>query len=825
LDPDQFYSVYGDDSTTIDDTDSQGAFYLRVDWDKSNALWGNYNTDLTGTEFGQYNRSLYGAKLEHRNTRITKFGDNKTELHVFASEAQTAAAHNSFNATGGSLYYLRDTQVVQGSEKIWVEVRSRDTEQVVESVVLEHGRDYDIDHLQGRIILTRPLTQVDLGSGPSIIKDSPLEGNDVFLLVDYEFRPDAFEADDLTAGARGKAWVNDYIAIGGTYVNEEREGVDYELKGADVTLRAGKGTYLKFEYAESDAQQAASSFASANGGISFNGINQQTLIGNTDTDGEAIGVEARVNLSEFTENEEGFVMAWYKDRDEGFSSVARLDDGVETTDVGLHAEWRASDRLLLSTKVTNLDKDEQIEELNASIQANYELTNKLTVGAELRYEDDDDLTPADLDGEATLGGLELRYQLNEQTEVYTSGQTVISDSGDYESNAQGTVGINKQVNNKLAIKAEVTSGDRGDAVVLGGEYAITPNMNFSLNAGFGSGAVSSVGTNYTTGSGLELYGSYAIDPDRTDAGGNMFTFGSRRHFQNGLTLYSESQFGEGEEEQSGARTFGLDFDLTDQWRLSASLQTNDLERDAGDIDRRAATIGASYRGDRMKFGSVLEYREDDDSALNSDNTQWVTSNTIEWQKSESLKLLGKLDLSTTQSDANKNDEAKYVELDLGFAYRPHFSDRLNILGKYAFLYDLPSSGQDTSATDRRDHVFSLEGLYDFNNEWEFGAKLAWRSGDVRQQRGAGPWFETGARLAVLRARYHMIKNWDGLFEYRWLETEEGDDSRDGALAGVYRHVGDHMKVGVGYNFTDFDDDLTNNDYDADGWFFDIIGKY
>jgi len=825
LDPDKYYSVYGDDSTTIDDTDSQGMFYIRVDWDKSNALWGNYNTDLTGTEFGQYNRSLYGAKIEHRNTRITKFGDNKHELHLFASEAQTAAAHNSFNATGGSLYYLRDTQVVQGSEKIWVEIRSRDTEQVVENVTLEHGRDYDIDYLQGRIILSRPLTQVDLGFGPSIIKDAPLEGNDVYLLVDYEYRPDAFEADDLTAGARGKAWINDYIAIGGTYVNEEREGVDYELKGADVTLRAGKGTYIKFEYAESEAQQAANSFASANGGISFNNFNQQTLIGNTDTDGEAIGVEARVNLSEFTENEEGFVMAWYKDRDEGFSSVARLDDGIETTDIGLHAEWQASDRLLLTSKITNLDKDDQREELNASVQANYELTDKLSVGAELRYEDDDDLTVADLDGEAVLGGLELRYQLNEDTEVYTSGQSVISDSGDYESNAQATVGVNKQVSNKLAMKAEVTSGDRGDAVVLGGEYAITPNMNFSLNAGFGSGAASSVGTNYTTGNGLELYGSYSIDPDRTDAGGDMFTFGSRRHYQNGLTLYTESQFGEGEEEQSAARTFGLDFDLTDQWRLSASLQTNDLELDAGDIERRAATIGASFRGDRVKFGSVLEYREDDDQGSNSDNTQWVTSNTIEWQKSESLKLLGKLDLSATQSDANNNDEGKYVELDLGFAYRPNFNDRLNILGKYAFLYDLATTGQDTSDTDRRDHVFSLEGLYDFNNEWEFGAKFAWRHGDVRQQRGAGPWFETGARLAVLRARYHVIKNWDGLFEYRWLESETGDDDKQGALLGAYRHLGKNFKVGVGYNFTDFSDDLTDNDYDSDGWFFDIVGKY
>jgi len=825
LDPDKYYSVYGDDSTTIDDTDSQGNIYLRIDWDKSNALWGNYNTDLTGTEFAQYNRSLYGAKLEHRNLKTTKYGDTKHELHAFASEANTAAAHNSFNATGGSLYYLRDTQVVQGSEKIWVEVRSRDTEQVVESYVLQHGEDYDIDYLQGRIILTRPLTQIALASGPNIIQDGPLEGNDVFLLADYEFQPDGFETDDLTVGIRGKAWINDYIALGGTYVDEERDGTDYELKGADVTLRAGKGTYLKFEYAESDAQQAANSFASANGGISFNGINQQSLLGNTDTDGEAIGLEGRINLSEFTENQEGFVMAWYKDRDEGFSSVARLDDGIETTDVGLHAEWKASDALTLSTKVTNLDRDDLSEDLNASVQADYGVSDRLSVGAELRYEDIDDQTVADQDGDAVLSGLALRYKVNDLTEVYTSGQVVLSDSGDYESNAQATVGISKQVNHKLSLIGELTSGDRGDAVVLGGEYAITPNMNLSLNAGFGSGAATTVGTNYTMSNGLELYGSYAVDPDRTDSGNNLFTFGSRRQYQNGLSIYSESQFGEGDEEQSAARTYGLDFDLTDQWRLSASLQTNDLDRDAGDIDRRSATIGASYKGDTMKFGTVLEYREDDDNALGSDNTQWITSNTIEWQRSESLRLLGKLDLSTTHSDSNKNDEAKYVELDLGFAYRPTNNDRLNILGKYTFLYDLATSGQDTSQPDERSHIFSIEALYDVNNEWEIGGKLAYRAGDIRLQRGSGPWFETGAHLAVVRARYHLLKKWDALFEYRWLENETDDDDRDGALLGAYRHVGKHMKIGAGYNFTDFSDDLTDNDYDSDGWFFDIVGKY
>ncbi|MFK7816573.1 MAG: hypothetical protein AB8B92_09570, partial [Gammaproteobacteria bacterium] len=827
LDPDQYYAVYGDDSVTIDDTDSQGMIYLRVDWDKSMALWGNYNTDITGTEFAQYNRSLYGAKVEHRNVNTTDFGDHKHELHAFASEAQNVAAHNEFIATGGSLYYLRNTEVVQGSEKVWVEVRNRDSEQVTENITLKQGQDYDIDYLQGRIILTRPLTQVDLGNGPGIIRNEPLEGDDVFLLVDYEYNPDSFEPDDITAGVRGKAWLNKYIGLGATYINEERDAEDYELKGADLTIKAGKGTYLKFEYAESDAIQTNQSLISNNGGISFD---NQILADDPSGKSEAFGIEARANFAEMTNNKhQGFLMAWWKDRDAGFSSTARIDDGIQTKDIGLEGAYQVSNNLELSTRVTNLDKEGVNELTTASVQADYSLTDKLIIGAELRHEDEDRevsaVTGVRNSSKATLGGLGLRYKLNRETELYTTGQLVLSDSGDYQDNAGFTLGASRQVNSKLALKGEVFHGDRGEAFIIGGEYAVTPNSNISINAGFGEGAATQIGTNYTTAGGLELYGSYAIDPDRTDSGANKYTFGTKRKLQNGLQIYSESQFGEGDDEQSIGRTYGLEYDVTEEWRLSASLQTNDLEIGSGDIDRRAATIGARFKNNAVRFGSVLEYREDDDQTTDLDNTQWVTSNTVEWQKSESLRLLAKLDLSTTHSERNKHDEARYAEFDLGFAYRPTFNDRLNILGKYTFLYDLGTSGQEDSTVDERSHIFSLEGLYDLNQKWELGAKYAHREGDVRFSRGSGEWFESGAHLAVIRTRYHFIKKWDALMEYRWLEAETEDDDKKGFLIGAYRHIGNNFKVGAGYNFTDFDDDLTDQDYESDGWFFDVVGKY
>ncbi len=63
-----------------------------------------------------------------------------------------------------------------------------------------------------------------------------------------------------------------------------------------------------------------------------------------------------------------------------------------------------------------------------------------------------------------------------------------------------------------------------------------------------------------------------------------------------------------------------------------------------------------------------------------------------------------------------------------------------------------------------------------------------------------------------------------MVEYRRLRVREDDSVKDGYLVGIDRHVGDHMKIGVGYNFADFSDDLRILDYDQRGWFLNIVGK-
>jgi hypothetical protein len=55
-----------------------------------------------------------------------------------------------------------------------------------------------------------------------------------------------------------------------------------------------------------------------------------------------------------------------------------------------------------------------------------------------------------------------------------------------------------------------------------------------------------------------------------------------------------------------------------------------------------------------------------------------------------------------------------------------------------------------------------------------------------------------------------------------LNLPDVDQRRRGALAAVYRYVGENMKVGVGYNFTDFSDDLTDMRYDHKGVFVNFV---
>ena len=108
--------------------------------------------------------------------------------------------------------------------------------------------------------------------------------------------------------------------------------------------------------------------------------------------------------------------------------------------------------------------------------------------------------------------------------------------------------------------------------------------------------------------------------------------------------------------------------------------------------------------------------------------------------------------------------------------------------------------------------------------WSIGGKYAYRLGQVSLDREDPDFFDNSAHLYIARTDYRFLKNWETTVEGRMLRLPDLDEQRSGALFTIYRHLGDHLKVGVGYNFTDFSDDLTDLSYDHHGFFFNVVGS-
>jgi hypothetical protein len=119
------------------------------------------------------------------------------------------------------------------------------------------------------------------------------------------------------------------------------------------------------------------------------------------------------------------------------------------------------------------------------------------------------------------------------------------------------------------------------------------------------------------------------------------------------------------------------------------------------------------------------------------------------------------------------------------------------------------------------------------NPWlSAGAKYGVRFGEVRYRTedglGAdfeGEWQKSTAHLGLIRSDLHIVKNWDLLLEGRVMYMPEAGTTDDGALTALYRHVGDNFKVGLGYNFGSFSDDLRDLTLDDEGVFLNVVGKF
>ena len=817
LDPKKYYQVYGDDSTSLEDAPTQGKFYVKAEKDDSHVMWGNFQTKITGTDLMNYSRTLYGANAEYNSSETTRFGERVTEIDAFAADPGTIASLEEFRGTGGSLYYLRGQDVVIGSERLRIETRDRDSGIVIDTRYLAYGQDYEVNYIQGRILLREPLTSTS--AADTIVRTGSHGGNSVYLVAGYEYSPSVIEVNNLTKGGRVSHWFGDHLHLGATVYDQDGGGLDQTLAGFDATLRYSPTTYLKLEKAHSHGA-GNGSLSSVNGGFNFDTIDQ---IAGRDIKAHAYRAEIALDVCDVIDGQAGTITAYTLHRQNGFSAPGQLTD-EDIAQHGFNAQFPLSDVFTIVSKYDFKSGEQAGDTMAAEISGSYQINPERNVTLALRHDDrSSSLSGGNseiLSDEGARTDIALKYlytPLNEAGErerydLYGLLQATLKRTGDRDKNHRIGIGGRYDMTDRLSLSGETTGGNKG------------------LGALIGLGYMKSDRTSY--------YANYQLDPDRTDTGyrgkSSSMTFGGRSRYTDSLSVFAEQRYQTYDDESSGLiHSFGLDLAASDEWTWGARFENGIIsEAESGDTDRTAVSLNSGYNSDKTKYAGTVEFRLDDNSTDGSRHS-WLMTNTLGYQTSEDWRFLGDLDFAISDSDRASNLDADYIEFGLGYAYRPVDNDSLNALVRYEYLSDLASSEQqDASRTgsandyEQRSHVLSADAIYDVTPKLALGAKVGYRLSELRDLTVEGSdFFDSQALLLIGRADYHVLKSWEVTGELRHLKVFEAEDSKTGVLLGAYRHINQNVKVGIGYNFTDFSDDITDLDYDSQGVFFNLVGKF
>ncbi|WP_235529784.1 DUF11 domain-containing protein [Sphingomonas sp. Leaf242] len=230
IDPDRYYTVYGDGSRQGYDAATKRKLYLRLERREFYALFGDFETGFTDTQLTRYNRTLNGVKAAYEGKRIRATG--------FAANTDTLYSRDEIQGNGLSgPYRLSGRDIVPNSDKLRIETRDRfRSELIIATTQLTRHIDYDIDTSMGTVRFRQPI----------LSRDSNL--NPVFIVADYEV--EGGKSSKLAAAARvATKLANGRVEIGAAVIRDETVGKATVL-GADIKAHVTANTELRGEIAK-----------------------------------------------------------------------------------------------------------------------------------------------------------------------------------------------------------------------------------------------------------------------------------------------------------------------------------------------------------------------------------------------------------------------------------------------------------------------------------------------------------------------------------------------------------------------------------------------
>ncbi|GMR17911.1 MAG: hypothetical protein BMS9Abin33_0306 [Gammaproteobacteria bacterium] len=809
LDPDYYYPSYGDDGTVEEGAPTLGKFYFKMNKDKNQLLWGNFKSVYTDNYLAHVDRGLYGANLHYETDSATGFGEKRFSFDGFAADPGTVVGRDEYRGTSGSVYFLRHQDIMMGSDRVRIEIRDKDSGIVVGVKNLSAALDYDIDYLQGRIMLSEPLSATV--SDNMLVNSDGSSGDHAYLVVRYEYTPGFDEIDTVVTGGRSHVWLSDYLKLGLTTTSTDDGLTESSLNGTDVTLRKSAGTWLKLQSATS-VGLGPETLVSDDGGYDFNTVAQPM---GTDVTADANRVDVSLGLGEIFDGFGGSITAYNQDLGAGYSApgIVALTD-IEQS--GGTISLPLTKALQLKVKADKKVQDQGLNTSASETNIDYSINSNWKLSLGHRKDERVDNSPVvpltQTQGQRSDALLKAEYNSGEKWSTYLFTQNTLEVTGNRKQNNRTGMGGAYRTSDRLKFDAEASDGDFGTAGKLGSEFLYTDRTT--------------------------LYANYSLDNERANNGlrarrGNMAS-GFRTQYSDSASVYVEEKYSHGDVPTGLTSTVGADLAPNDKWNFGAKADVGTLQdkTTGATTNRNAYGVNVGYGFESIKLSSALEYRIDETEQPDTtviDRTTWLTKNSLKYQFTPSWRLISKFNHSESESTQGEFYSGNFTEAVLGYGYRPVDNDRLNALFKYTYFYNLPTADQvsiGNTAADfiQKSSILSLDVMYDITRRWTLGAKYGYRDGEVAYDRVNPVFFANRAQLYVLRADWHFVHKWDLLIEGRALQQPDISDSRSGSLVALYRQVNKYVKFGAGYNFTDFSDDLTDLDYDSKGWFINLIGK-
>ncbi|OYX25819.1 MAG: hypothetical protein B7Z10_05095 [Rhodobacterales bacterium 32-66-7] len=798
----------GDDSQAEELAPTSGKVFLRLERDGSHLLWGDFRPSEDLDNLVRSDRTLYGVEGTWVSPQTMPNGEAKLRFSAYAAQPDTLLQRDVFRGTGGSTYFLSRRDIEEDSETLIVETRDPVSGRLVSSQRLVQGRDYRIDHVQGVVILTAPLSPS--GSGDGLVTDRPLGDYDVNLVAQYEYVPTTGDVGGISAGGRGEVWVSDTLRLGLSIAREGSGIADSTLAGADLLWQRSDETWLRLDVAESEGPGFGTTL-SLNGGLEIDPASPSAgTIGNP-----ALGyrLEGRVDLAEFGGT--GFVSGYFEDHEAGFTSPD-LDVTVAQTAWGLDGEVGVTDRLALTFGTDSFEDALDKTRTDGRIGAVYDISDTWAVEVELAHTDRTipGSAEAEDNGTRTDLGARLTWTRDADLSLWVFGQATLDRAGGLGQNDRLGAGVSARLGEALTFTGEASAGSLGAAGKA--ELAWQPNAR----------------STYTLG--------YRLDPLRFDDSTTVtgkdrgtILLGAQSRINDRWSYTTEQSYSAFGSEPALTRAYGVDYTPSDSWTYALGLVTGETtESDGTTVDRRGLSFGVKYSGgDDYRAGVRAEFLTEDSNnpARAQDRETLLFSGYFERKTSDDWRLIGNFDAVLSEADTDNLRDGRYVEARLGYAYRPVKNDRLNALFSYTYLYDLPGADQvnvdgDANGPRQRSHILNLAVSYDLNQQFTLGAKYGFRFRE-EAPRGSDDFTSSVAHLAVLRLDYHVVHNWDILAETRAMAFPTTNATDFGALIGLYREVGDTFRVGGGYSWGGVSDDLRSLETTREGVFINIIGKY